>query len=195
MTYVYDLLDPFDRGHGSGASPGRDDWTDEVTIFDNEWGSQAATSFNPHDMDGQDAPIPRRQQRLYERLYRLNNGYGEETRRHTINRSRLHNDMETFMSVLEMPDIQRETVRDIVHDYDMSSNASGGTRYEKLLLSICSLVSDEALSAQENPSVDDRLYKTERFRELMEVNDMTSSDHRRLRNHIREQSDYFDQHT
>ena len=95
------------------------------------------------------------------------------------------------MSVLEMPEPQRETVREIMSNMDISSNNFGGRRYEKIILAVCSLVADEALSNQPNPSVNDRLFLTDEFRHLMEVNTMSGKEHRKLRVSVREKSDYF----
>jgi len=193
MSELDALLDPFNREHGSGSSSYSDDWLELNSIYDNEWGSQAATTFDPNDFDGYNQPLPKRRREFYERLYRLNNGYGEGSRHHTIKRSRIWNDTEMFMSVLDMPQTQRQIVREVVASYDMSSRASGGHPYEKIILAICSLVADEALTEQRNPSVDDRLFLTDEFRELMDVTAMSTSDHRRIRARVREQSPYFNE--
>lgn len=177
------LLDPFDRGNGNGSRNARDDWADEVSIFDNEWGSQAATTFNPSD-------IPEKESK-FQNLYELQNGKGESTRRTTIRQSHIQNDTETFMDVLEMPTYQRERVTHIVENLDISSNNFGGKKYEKIILAICSLVSDEALSNSADPDVSDRLFLTDRYRELMDSTNMSSSEHRQLRVAVRERSEYF----
>lgn len=191
MQSVQAALDPFDRSNGNGSSSSSDDWLDGESIFGNEWGSTAATTFKPADTDGQNHPIPQRKRERLERLYDLQNGKGEQSRKDTIRASYIENDAETFMSVLEMPEPQRETVRDILSNLDISSNNFGGRRYEKIILAVCSLVADEALSSQPNPSVNDRLFLTDEFRDLMEVNKMSSSEHRSLRVSVREKSDYF----
>ena len=191
MQTVQAMLDPFDRTNGNGSSSSSDDWLDGESIFSNEWGSTAATTFKPTDTDGQDHPIPQRKRERLERLYDLQNGKGEKSRKDTIRASYIENDTETFMSVLEMPEPQRETVRDILSNLDISSNNFGGRRYEKIILAVCSLVADEALSNQPNPSVNDRLFLTDEFRDLMEVNNMSSAEHRSVRVSVREKSDYF----
>lgn len=178
------MLDPFDRSTGNGSRSETDDWLDGESIFSNEWGSTAATTFKPTD-------APAQKQDQLDRLYKLQNGKGERSRKDTIRASYIENDAETFMSVLEMPEPQRETVRNILSNLDISSNNFGGRSYEKIILAICSLVADEALSTQPNPSVNDRLFLTDEFRDLMEVNKMSGSEHRSLRVSVREKSEYF----
>lgn len=176
------LLDPLERSNGNGSRNAGDDWADEVSIFDNEWGSQAATTFNPSDT------LPHKREK-YRNLYKIQNGKGETTRKTTIRQSYIHNDADTFMCILEMPLYQRERVATIVDELDLSK--FGGKRYEKIILTICSLVSDEALTQEINPSIDDRLFQTDEFRELMEMNKMSSSEHRQLRVRVREESEHF----
>jgi len=179
------LIDPFHRGSGNGSREGEDDWFDEVSIFDNEWGSQAATTFYPHE-----APVD--WQEKFEALYKIQNGKGEPNRKTTIRQSHIENDMEIFMDVLEMPTYQRRRVAHIVENLNLSSKNFGGKRYEKIILTVCSLISDEALSKSLDPEIEDRLFFTDAFRQLMEATDMTSSDHWRLRVAVREKSEYFD---
>ena len=184
MQSALALIDPFDRGNGNGSRNAGDDWTDEVSIFDNEWGSQAATTFNPKE-----APLGRVDK--FEFLYEIQNGKGEANRKTTIRQSHIENDMEMFMDVLEMPTYQRERVTYILDNLDLSSNNFGSKRYEKIILATCSLVSDEALSDSSDPDVSDRLFLQDSFRDLMDSTRMSSSEHRQLRVAVREKSDYF----
>lgn len=192
MQPVRSMLDPFHRGNGSGSRNASDDWADETSIFHNEWGSTAATTFNPDGTDGQGQPIPKSRRDFYKRLYRHQNGYGESDRKDTIRASHRLNDAEMFMSVLEMPSTQRETVLQILEKLDISSNNFGGRPYEKVILAVCSLVSDEALSSQPNPSLDNRLSNSDAFTDLMGVNDMSRTELRRIRRSVKEKSSYFD---
>lgn len=184
MQSALALVDPFDRASGNGSRDASDDWADEVSIFTNEWGSQAATTFNPNE-------APRNQMKKFESLYKIQNGKGEANRKTTIRQSHIKNDTETFMDVLEMPAYQRERVTHILDNLDLSSNNFGGTRYEKIILATCSLVSDEALSNSRDPDVDDRLFLSDQFRKLMDSTEMSSSEHRKLRVAVRKKSDYF----
>jgi hypothetical protein len=184
MQSAQALIDPFDRSNGNGSRSSSDDWLDEESIFSNEWGSTAATTFKPED-----GPATKRDR--LERWYDLQNGKGESSRKDTIRASHIQNDAETFMSVLEMPSRQRDTVREILDNLDISSNNFGGQRYEKIILAICSLVADEALSNQPNPSINDRLFLSDEFRDLMRVNEMSGSEHRQIRVNVRQKSDYF----
>lgn len=181
MQSVHDVVDSLDRSSGNGSSGTGDEWLDEKSIFDNQWGSQAVTTFNPEDSSNTE-----RMQRLYE----LHNGKYHPERSHDLSESYVKNDMETFMSVLEMPSRQRETVREIITKLDISSN-NFSRRYEKIILTVCSLVADEALSNQHDPSLDQRLFFSDEFRDLMDVTKMSSTEHRRIRVRVREESDYF----
>lgn len=185
-------LDPFDRTGGNGSRSASDDWLDKESIYHNEWGSTAATTFNPEDKDGQGKQISRKKRERFQRLYRLHNGRGEPSRKDTIRASYIANDTETFLSVLEMPERQRQKVREIMENTDISSNNFGGRPYEKIILCACSLVADEKLSEQPTASVEKRLLLTDRFRDLMDAIELSSREHRHIRHSIREKTDYFD---
>lgn len=181
MDSVHDVVDSFDRSAGNGSSGTGDKWVDEISIAGNEWGSNAMTTFNPQDSSNVDR---------MKRLYKIHNGKYHPKRSHDVTQSYVTNDMETFMSVLEMNSRQRDTVRNIIDTLDISSN-NFSRRYEKIILTVCSLVADEALSNQENPSLDERLFFSDEFRELMDTTGMSSTEHRRIRVRVREESDYF----
>lgn len=185
------VTDSFARGNGNGSRNGTDDWLDEQSIFDNEWGSAAATTFNPQDTDGQGHTIPKHKREKFETLYELHNGKMEKSRKSDIRTSYIENDARTFMSVLEMPEPQRERTMLILDDLDISSNNFGGRRYEKIILAICTLVADEALGQRPDPSVENRLFLTDEFRDLMDCTKTSSSDIRKLRRDIRNKSDHF----
>jgi len=185
------VTDSFDRGNGNGSRNGTDDWLDEQSIFDNEWGSAAATTFNPQDTDAYGHRIPKQKRDHLQELYELHNGKMEKSRKSDIRTSYIENDAQTFMSVLEMPDPERERVMLILQDLDISSNNFGGRPYEKIILSICTLVSDEAMGKRPNPSVENRLFLRDEFRDLMDCTKTSSTDIRKLRRDIRKKSDYF----
>lgn len=189
MKSVQAMLDPFERTNGNGSSSKSDDWLDGESIYDNEWGSQAATTFRPSEVT--DTPLSERKRRRLERLYARQNGKGNPDRPNQIQASYIGNDTEMFISVLELPERQRETVREILDNLDLSSNNFGPVQYEKIILTVCSLVADEALSNRNNPSLDERLFLSDRYRELMDAVGMSSTDHRKLRPAVRERSDYF----
>lgn len=196
-TAPHNAFDPFDRRTGNGSRNAADDWLDEASIFHNEWGSTATTTFNPEDTDAHGNKIPAYKQKRLERLYEWHNGKGESTRKDTIRQSHIENDARAFMSTLEMPELQRKRVLNILEDLDISSRTFGrNCPYEKIILALCSLVSDRELSRRldrdDNPSaVDERLFLTDEFRELMDVTGMSTSDHRRIRERIRTISDEF----
>lgn len=186
--YKFDL---FDRANGNGSRAKTDDWLDERSIFDNEWGSSAATTFNPNDTDINGDKLPEDRREKFESLYKLHNGKMEKSRKSDIRTSHINNDARTFMSVLEMPSTQRDRVMLVLDDLDISSNNFGSRPYEKIILAICSLVADEALSRRKNVEITERLFLSDEFRDLMDCTKTSSSDLRKLRRDIREKSEHF----
>lgn len=189
-------LDAFDRGNGTGSASAEDDFLEQTSIFHNEWGSSAATTFNPADTDALGNPIPKEKQQKFEELYRLHNGKMERSRKQDIRDSYVANDAATFLSVLDMPTPQRKRVQKILSELDISANNFGGRRYEKIILAICSLVSDEALSDRHSVDSDiqisdKRILNRDEFEELMEVTGMSVTEHRKIREQVRQKSDYF----
>lgn len=191
ISNIGTVLDNFDRSRGSGSRNATEDWLDDKTIYDNEWGSTANTTFRPFDEDGNGNSIPSYKQRHMKRLYERQNGKGDTSRKETIRQSYIENDLEIFMSVLEMSEYEKDDVRYIFEEIGVDSNTFGSWKYEKILLTICSLVADKYLSNQKNASIESRLFMTDRYKELMNAVHMSSTDHRKLRVSIREKSDYF----
>jgi hypothetical protein len=189
MSSVH-MFDPFDRSNGNGSRSAEEDWLDEnSTASENQW-STAETTFYYWEASAS-------QQEKFESLYNAHHGKGEGDRRSTIRRSHIVNDAETFVNVLELPRPQAERVVNIAKDLDFSSNRFGGKPYEKILLAVCSLVSDQALSQRLNhQNIDSsleaqRIVLDETFRDLMEVNDLGSREHNRIREMLREKTDRF----
>lgn len=191
MQYLNTSLDTLDRRDGNGASSSTDDWLDNMSIFDNEWGSAAATTFNPSEVSNSVSPDFRSRTEKFEELYELHNGKGERSRKSDIRQSHIVNDANLFMSRLELPEPERERVLLILDNIDISSNNFGSRKYEKIILGLCSLVSDELLSNQPNPSLDDRLFLTDEFKQLMQSTGMSSRELRQIRVRIRQSSDHF----
>lgn len=189
-------VDAFDRRGGNGSASGADTFLDEQSIYDNEWGSAAATTFNPADTDAYDNSLPQATRHKFQRLYAHHNGKGESNRRQDIITSHIMNDTETFVSVLDMPTPQRRRVKKIIEDLDTSSNNFGGRKYEKIILAVCSLVSDEAVSRRHSVDSDiditeKQIRKTDAFNELMETTGMSATEHRTIREQVRQRSEYF----
>jgi len=196
MTHTTQGYDAFDRSNGNGSASGSEDLIEEESIYTNEWGSSAATTFNPADTDAHGNPLPQSKQQKFEDLYALNNGRGEKSRRQDIRRSKVINDTKTFMSVAEIPQPLRERILHIVKNFDISSREMGGRRYEKVILAICSLVSDEELTNRHTVEsdldiLDKRLYNKEEFQSLMDTVNMSGTEYRSIRNQVRQKSDYF----
>jgi hypothetical protein len=186
-SHVYD---PFDRSSGNGSRSAEEDWLDEhTTARENQW-STADTTFYYWEANAAN-------RKKFETLYDKHHGKGEGDRRSTIRRSHIVNDAQMFCSVLELPEPQRERVIDIAKRLDFSSNRFGGKSYEKVLLAICSLVSDSSLSRKlgrddiDNSVADERIVLDDSFRELMESVGLGSGEHSRIRQMLREKTDEF----
>lgn len=195
-TSQRNVYDAFDRSDGNGSASAEDDLVEKNSIFHNEWGSSAATTFKPSDTDAHGNDLSQKKQQKFEDLYALNNGKWEKSRKIDIHSSHVKNDAETFMSVLEIPTPQRKRVVHILDQVNISANNFGGRQYEKIILSICSLVCDEALSNRYPPTTDEdvtskRLFNQEEFKELMETVSMSGTEHRKIREKVRQESDYF----
>lgn len=182
-------MDALDREAGAGSRCKEEDWLDvNTTASEDQW-STANTTFRASE-----APAHRREH--FESLYRVHAGWGESDRRGTIRRSCIVSDAETFCSILELPKYQKKRIVSIAEEIDLSPSRFGGKAYEKVLLSICSLVSDKFLSQRMNGTsdeiMDNRLVRRDDFRELMDVNNLSSREHNRIRQMLREKTEYFD---
>jgi len=187
--YSVKSFDPLDRSNGNGSRSAEEDWLDEnTTASENEW-STASTTFYYWEASAT-------QQNKFEDLYDAHHGKGEEDRRSTIRRSHIINDAETFVNILELPEPQSKRVIEIAKQFNFSSNRFGGKPYEKILLAVCSLVSDQALSQKldqnsDSAAVSRRIVLDDAFRDLMDVNNLGSREHNRIRQMLREKTDLF----
>lgn len=192
MQSALSHFDSLDRSNGNGSRSAEEDWLDDnTTASENQW-STAATTFYISD-------APAHRQAHFESLYEIHNGWGEADRRGSIRHSHLINDAETFCNILELPGYQRRRVLYVAENLDFSSKRFGGKSYEKILLAVCSLVSDEELSSrlQQNGASGDalqrqRLILQDQFRDLMDANGLGSREHSRIRQMLREKTQFFD---
>lgn len=188
MKSVYPF-DAFDRSNGNGSRSAEEDWLDEnSTAAENQW-STAETTFYYWE-----AAANKRER--FEDLYDAHHGKGEGNRRSTIRRSHIVNDAETFVNLLELPEPQSQRIVEIAKRLDFSSTRFGGKPYEKILLAVCSLVSDEALSdrldkTNNSGAIERRIVLQDTFKELMEVNSLGSREHNRIRQMLREKTEEF----
>lgn len=182
--------DPLDRTNGNGSRSAEEDWLDDnTTSSENEWSTAETTFYYWEASSGQ--------QSHFEELYDKHHGKGESDRRSTIRRSYIVKDARTFCSILELPDPQRNHVISIAEDLDFSSNRFG-KKYEKILLAVCSLVSDQALSQyidntnNSSDAIERRIVLSDEFRELMDANNLGSREHNRIRQMLREKTEHFE---
>lgn len=185
-------FDNLDRRTGNGSKNIMEDWLDEhSTIAENQW-SSAATTFYVEQ-------APHFKKKQYESLYDIHHGWGETDRSVSIRHSEFINDAETFATILELPSYQREQVVNICTNMHNDSLRFGGRSYEKIILAVCSLISDRELGRQLNRhTISDhetfesrRLHNSDIFQELMDVNGLTSRELSRIRQTLRSRTDYF----
>lgn len=182
-------FDPLDRSIGNGSRSAEEDWLNEhSTAEENQWSTASTTFYYWEAAAGQSEH--------FKELYNKHHGKGEDDRRSTIRRSYIVNDAETFCNILELPEPQKQRVVSISTELNFSTNRFGGKPYEKILLAICSLVSDQALSQKLDQNSDSaalsrRIVLDESFRDLMEVNELGSREHNRIRQMLREKTDKF----
>ena len=182
-------FDPFDRSNGNGSRSAEEDWLDEnSTAAENQWSTAETTFYYWEAGAGQS--------QHYKDLYDAHHGKGESDRRSTIRRSHIVSDAQMFVSILEMPDHERDRVTQVAQELDFS--CFGGKPYEKILLAVCSLVSDEALSQKlDHNNLDSnvanrRIVLDDAFRDLMDANSLGSREHNRIRQMLREKTDFFE---
>jgi hypothetical protein len=89
---IISMHDAFSREHGSGSASAEEDFTENESIYTNEWGSIAATSFNPSDEDANGNSLSYEKKQYYKQLYAINNGKGRKTRKGEIRSSHIKND-------------------------------------------------------------------------------------------------------
>jgi len=188
--------DQLERSAGNGAASEKDALVDGSSIFTNEWGSAAATTFDPQDTDASGNDISNHKQNQFEDLYALHNGRYEQSRKGDIRSSHIHNDLNTFCSVLELEQSQRDNIEHVVNNIGVASTEFGGRKYEKIILAICSLVVDKRLSEQHSVHTDidvqaRRLTNRADFTELMDTVGMTPTELREIRTQIRKRSQFF----
>lgn len=184
-------FDPLDRSNGNGSRSAEEDWLDDnTTAAENEWSTAETTFYYWEAGAGQSEH--------YKSLYDKHHGKGEDDRRSTIRRSCIISDAETFANILELPQPQADRVVRIAQDLNFSSNRFGGKPYEKIILAICSLVSDQALSQKldhtnlDSGAANRRIVLSDSFRDLMDVNSLGSREHNRIRQMLRVKTELFD---
>ena len=170
---MYAILD---RSSGNGSRKYTEDWLDENTTAKEDRFAKGRTTFRPDD-------APSHLQRKYEWLRDRHNGKWAKDRDRQLKKAMIRVDAEAFCDVLNLSSVESQEVQEIIEDSDMSSNNYGGKPYEKVVVAICSLVSDKYTD-----DFDNRIVNTERFGEILEHVDMSRGEHKRLRQAVRERS-------
>lgn len=175
-------FDALDRSEGSGSS----DWQDEQMdvnsrVHPNDW-TTAHTTFRVSD-------APQEKRERFQSLKRAHDGYGEEDRKSTLRQSKIMKDAECFSNVCSLSEQETEKVFKIIKTSDISSNTFGGKSYEKILLAVMTLVRDQNINSTEQ--MNQRLILQDNFKELMNSCKIGSGELRRVRQMVREKTEYF----
>lgn len=176
---TYELISrSISTGRGDGANDWSGDRIDEEIPVANDGRSQTRTTFRYRE-------APEWKQAQYKRLAEWNDGVQDSDRPIHNWRVGKENDADLFTQHLELSMKESDEVKEIVNDMDFNQFGSYSTG--QVTVAVCSMVSDK-----HTDEFDNRIILKDEFRELMEVNNMGSKEHRRIRQLIREKTGYFD---
>lgn len=179
-------VDHFDRTPGSGASKWSDEDMDENTrVHPNDW-SVAQTTFYPDDPS---AELTNKQRRYYMKLKSEHDRHPQDGRKTNLRRTEILKDAEAFSNFIELSDEQKERTMNIIREIDLSSQTYGGKPYETIILAVMTLAVDESIDREEE--MYKRLTNRQSFEEVLSVTDTSVSDIRKVRQQVRENTDYF----
>lgn len=184
-------VDALSRESGEGSRSTEADWMDENTrVSDNKWTS-SRTTFWTEGTDGNGNTLSKSQREKYERLRKVHDRFAGDNetynRKTTIRYGHIMNDVYTFCNLCSLREHQTESVANIIRETDISSNNYGGKSYEVIILAVMSLIVDRSITDVDD--MDKRLLLTESFRELMDSNEVGSSELRKVRQMVRERVD------
>jgi len=184
-------VDILSRDSGEGSRSTEADWMDEHTrVSDNKWTTSRTTFWTEGD-DGNGNRLSKEKREKYSRLRKVhdrfagaNDNYNRKT---TIRYGHIMNDVYTFCNVCNLREHQTKSVANIIRETDISSNNYGGKSYEVIILAVMSLIVDRDIDSVED--MDKRLLLTDSFRNLMDSNEVGSSELRTVRQMVRERVD------
>lgn len=176
--YFYDFYRRQQRDvSGEGSKTTKMEFIDKETPVANDGRSQTRTTFRYED-------APQGKQEQYRRLAKINDGMHDSSRPIENWRVGKENDVDLFANHLSLSDVEHMELREMASDIDF--NKFGTYTVGQVLVSLCSLISDKHTTVFDN-----RIILKEEFQELLEVNNMGSREHRRIRQLIREKTDHF----
>lgn len=144
-------------------------WIDNEAYISNDGRSDTQTTFYARGMwDGTPA-----KKEYYEWLARLNDGYGDTTRKDKNNKSDWKRMVDVYSGQFEFSDYQQERVQHIVNSISMDF---GSYSHEKSILAICTIVANES----------NRMIRSEDiYCDLLDSIESDKKDIRRLRKLVR----------
>lgn len=168
------------RESGDGASEWSDEEFDTKSLYRDREGSHARTTFFHWD-----SSLPKSADRdKWRRLAEWNHGKGEDDQTPRKWHAGKVNDAELFCDHLNFTQEMTEKVVEITKDMDFDQFGKFST--EQVMASLCSLVSDENTT-----DFEDRIVVKDEFKELMDVTGLGSKENRKIRQAIRERTDYY----
>lgn len=180
------------REAGDGASGHQESYIDQHTPQENDGRSKTVTGFdssNPVDASGRPVNNPqvRRNGRTYRKwdyLNQLNDGVQDKDRAAANWEAGKINDAKLFAGHLEFNREQTELL--IEMSTTINFDEFGQYDTSQVLVGCCSLVADRATD-----NFEDRIVVTDEFKELMEVANLGSREHRKIRQGIRDRTEFF----
>lgn len=168
------------RESGDGNSDWADEEFDNNSLYHDREASKAHTTLFHWDTAlGINADRDK-----WERLTKWNHGKGEDDQSSRKWQAGKVNDAELFCDHLDFSEEQTDRVVQMTKTIDFDQFGSYST--EQVQASLCSLVADE-----QTTNFEDRIITRTEFKELMDVVQLGSKEHRNVRNAVRERTDYF----
>lgn len=180
--YRYDASHTYDRSDDGLAGTERDVEIDRRSVSDRDGRGSTRTGFDANEVD--DGPLARtvfregKKRKYAQWLRTLQNGYRSPRRRQENRLADTNAHLQTFTSVLEMTQFQRERARAIVNSVNMAHMAHYPR--ELIILATISIVANE----------DDRWIRDEMaFKDLVRDLDGSMTDVKNARRLVKRKSD------
>ena len=167
------------RDAGDGNSEWSDVTFDEESLYEDREGSQARTTFFHWD-----PALDDKNRDKWKRLSQWNHSKGEDQQTTRKWHAAKVNDAKLFCDHLDFNEQQTDKVIEMAEEIDFDQFGNFST--EQVLVAACSLVADEHTT-----NFEDRIITRDEFKELMDVVEIGSKEHRTIRQAIRERTDYF----
>lgn len=170
---------------GDGSNGTEEAYIDSNSIIQNDGRSKCVTGFDPRDVSHKTTVVRQGETyRKWEWLNQLNDGVQENDRASANWHAGKINDAKLFCDHLNFSPELTEEVVEMAKTIDFSE--FGQYTVCAVLVGCCSLVADS-----HTDTIEDRIIVRDEFKELMEVTGIGSREHNKIRQGIRERTEYF----